>query len=87
LEEAYSSVVSKVLEGERSRGETNSSCLPPFSVVEHHPVVHAVLRLARVLEYLGEERSPDIVVGGLFKAEFADVVEGDGELFYPTSRR
>ena len=53
---------------------------PSLSIVQEHPVVHAILDLASVLESLGEEVPEEVVVRSLLESELADVVEVDGEL-------
>lgn len=47
--------------------------LPALAVVKLHPVVLAVLDLARVLECLSEEIAHVVVVGRVLEAEVADV--------------
>lgn len=55
-------------------------CLPTLAIVEEHPVVNAIFRLAAVLEDLGEEFAQEVVVGCLLETELADIVEVDSEL-------
>ena len=66
---------------ERDGKRTHCAGLPALAVVEHHPVVHAILGLARIFKNLGEELSQEVVVGRLLEAELANIVEVDGELF------
>jgi hypothetical protein len=48
--------------------------LPALSIVQLHPIVFAILHLARnVLECLGEKVTQMIVVGGVFETEVADI--------------
>lgn len=48
-------------------------CFPSLAVVELHPVVLAILDLARVLECSGEELAEVVVVGCVLEAEVSNV--------------
>ena len=48
-------------------------CLPALAIVQLHPIVFAVLNLARVLESLSEKFSEVIVIWSILKPEVPDV--------------
>ena len=49
--------------------------LPPFSIVELHPIIFAILNLATVLEGLSEQITKEVVVGGVLETEVANVAQ------------
>lgn len=75
------------MEGYHHQAPAHRVGLPAPTLVQHHPVVHAILGLAGALERLGEQVPQEVVVGRFLKAELADIVEVDGKFLYRLARR
>lgn len=48
---------------------------PTFAIVQLHPVILAILHLARILQSLGEEFPEIVVVRSVLEAEIADIAQ------------
>ena len=54
--------------------------LPPFAVIQFHPVILAILHFSSILQRLSEKLTEIIIVGGIFKTQISDVAEVFAEL-------
>lgn len=53
--------------------------LPPFAVIQQHPVVDSIFHFSRAFQSLGEQISHEVVVGSFLETELPDVVQVDGK--------
>lgn len=65
---------------------TYIACLPTFAVVEKHPVKDAIFRFTKRFQYFREQLPKEVIVGGLFKPKFSDIMQIDGKFVYRSAR-
>lgn len=56
--------------------------LPPFAVVQLHPIIFSILDFSRVLQRLGEQVSQVIVIGSVLESQVADIGQIGVQLIY-----
>jgi len=60
---------------------TTLARLPTPSVIQQHPIEHAVLDLSLILQHFRKQIPQEIIIGRLLKSEFPHIIQINGKFF------